>query len=119
MQLCAEEDVPVVMKMKVMSTQTEPDVHWEGIDLPDYNGNLLMSFTKLENFIHLATGHSAQRGKQIVLQHRQLKDSTKIHHVWKCPCCCVELLMENCDIIRSPEVAEDAAFSRSQPDFNI
>ena len=70
MKSCAEEDAPVVMK--VMSTQTEPDVHWEGIDLPDYDGNCLMSFTKLENFIRLATGHSAQCGMQLVLQRIQL-----------------------------------------------
>ena len=117
MQSCADEDAPVVMK--VMSTQTEPDVHWEGIDLPVYDGNCLMSFTKLENCIRLATSHSAECGMQLVLQRRQLKDGTKVHHVWKCPCCCAELLMENCDMIRSPEVAEGAAFSRSQPDFNL
>ena len=70
MKSCAEEDAPVVMK--VMSIHTEPDVHWEGIDLPDYDGNCLMSFTKLENFIRLATGHSAQCGMQLVLQRIQL-----------------------------------------------
>ena len=78
-----------------------------------------MSFTRLENFIHFATGHSAQCGKQRVLLRRELKDDAKVHHVWKCPCCCAELLMENCDMIRSPEVAQGAAYSRSQPDFNL
>ena len=76
MQSCADEDAPVVMK--VMSTQTEPDVHWEGIDLPVYDGNCLMSFTKLENCIRLATSHSAECGMQLVLQRRQLKDGTKV-----------------------------------------
>jgi len=75
MQSCAEEDAPVVMK--VMSTQIEPAVHWEGIDLPDYDGNLLMSFMRLENFIRLATGHSAQCGKQLVLQRRERKDGER------------------------------------------
>ena len=107
MHSCAEEDAPVVMKG--ISTQTEPDMHWEGIDFPDYNWNLLMSFTRLKKFIPFATVHSAQCGKQLVLLRRELQDGAKVHHVSKCPCCCAELLMGNCDTIHSPEGAEGAA----------
>jgi hypothetical protein len=117
MMPCVEEDAPV--PRKEMSTQTEPEVRWEGIDLPDHDGNCLMSISKLEDFIRLATSHSAECGMQLVLQRRELKDGAKVHHVWKCPCCCGQLLMDNCDMIRSPEVAEGAGYSRSQPDFNL
>ena len=35
------KDAPVVVAE--MSTQTEPEVIWDGTDIPDYDGNLLMS----------------------------------------------------------------------------
>ena len=54
-------DAPVVMSE--MSTQTEPEVIWDGTDIPDYDGNLLMSFVRLENFIRLASAHSSKCGK--------------------------------------------------------
>ena len=38
---------------------------------------------------------------------------------WKCPCCGKVLSMENCDMVRSETVAQGAAYSRSQPDFNL
>ena len=55
-----ERDARVVMSE--MSTQTETEVTWDGTDLPKYDGNLLMSFVRLENFIRLATAHSAKYG---------------------------------------------------------
>ena len=102
-----------------MSTQTEPEVIWDGTNIPDYDGNLLISFLRLENFICLATAHSSKCGKQLVLRSRQLTFGAKVQHFWKCPCCSAELCMVNCDMIRSSEVADGAMYSRSQPDFNL
>ena len=111
------KDAPVVVTE--MSTQTEPEVIWHGSDIPDYDGNLLMSFLRLENFIRIATAHSSKCGKQLVLRSRQLTFGAKVQHFWKCPCCSAELCLVNCDMIRSSEVADGAMYSRSQPDFNL
>jgi hypothetical protein len=111
------KDAPVVVSE--MSTQTEHEVIWDGTDIPYYDGNLLMSFVRLENFIWPATAHSSKCGKQLVLRSRQLDFGAKVQHLWKCPCCSAKLCMVNCDMIRSSEVAEGAAYSRSQPDFNL
>ena len=98
---------------------TEPDVTWHGIDIADYDGNCLMSLSRMEKFIRIATLHSARCGKQLVLIRRDVNCGSKVHHLWKCPCCSHELSMNNCDMVRSSEVAEGAAFSRLQPDFNL
>ena len=98
---------------------TEPDVNWHGIDIEDDDGNCLMSFSRMENFIRVATSHSARCGKQLVLIRRDVNCGAKVHHVWKCPCCSHELSMNNCDMVRSSELAEGAAYSRLQPDLNL
>jgi len=79
----------------------EPEVIWHGTDIPDYNGKCLMSFSRMENFIWLATTNSAQCGKQLVLRRRDMNCRTKVHHVWKCPCCSIEFSIDNCDMARS------------------
>jgi len=66
-----------------MSTQTEPEVIWDETGIPDYDGNLLMSLVRLENFIRLATAHSAKCGKQLVLRSRQVDFGAKVQHLWK------------------------------------
>ena len=111
------KDAPVVVSE--MSTQTEPEVIWDGTDVPDYDGNLLMPFVRLENFIRFATVHSSKCGKQLVPRNGQLDFDAKVQHLWKCPCCSAKLYMVYCDMIRSSEAADGAAYSQSQPDFNL
>ena len=79
----------------------------------------MVSYTRMENFIRLATLHSAQCGKQLVLIRRDMNCRAKVHHVWKSPCCSVELSMDDCDMVRSPEVAQGAGYSWLQLDFNL
>ena len=88
-------------------------------DIEGYDGNILMCASKMEDFIRLATAHSATCGKQLVLVERNTNNGAHVQHTWKCPCCGDELTMSNCDMVRSSEVALGASYSRSQPDFNL
>ena len=81
--------------------------------------NYLMQGSKLEDFIRLSSSHAATCGKQLVLVDRDNTRGCYLKQIWKCVCCGEELVLENCDIIRSKSVAQGAAHSRKQPDFNI
>ena len=102
-----------------MKIQAEPEVQFDVQDIEGYDGNILMSTPKMEDFIRLATAHSAKCGKQLVLIERNTNNGAYVQHTWKCPCCGDELCMSNCEKVRSSEVAMGAAYSKRQPDFNL
>ena len=78
-----------------------------------------MKVSKIEDFVRISTAHSAICAKQLVLIERDTMRGAFIRQTWKCPCCKVELHLDNCDMIKSSEVAEGASHSRKQPDFNL
>lgn len=78
-----------------------------------------MTVSKMEDFIRLSTRHAAKCGKELVLVERDTKRGCFIRETWKCPCCGNGLTFDNCDMVRSEEVAMGASHSRSQPDFNL
>ena len=97
-----------------------PVVTWEGSDASDYDGSCLMRVSKMDDFIRLATAHSARCGKQLVLAKRETQTrGTLLRETWKCPCCAAELLLENCNMVKSTAVAQGASHSRRQPKFNL
>ena len=102
-----------------MKIQVDPPLNWEGNDIDDYDGNCLMKASLMEDFIRLSTAHSALCCRQLVLKERKFIGGTGIRWVWKCPVCEEEITHNNCEMIRSKEVAQGAAYSRMQPDFNL
>ena len=78
-----------------------------------------MSLSRLEDFIRLTTGHAAGCGHQLVLTKRDMTQGAMIEHVWKCPCCKIELILNNCGMVRSSDVAQGHSHSRVQPDFSL
>ena len=102
-----------------MQIQTEPPTQYAGGDIDPYDGNMLMKVSKMENFIRLSTNHSAKCGSQLVLIDRDMNYGAFVRQVYKCPACCEELVLENCDKVKSTAVAEGASHSRHQPDFNL
>ena len=38
---------------------------------------------------------------------------------WECSCCGDELVLKNCDMVKSMETTQGVAYSRSQPGFNL
>ena len=63
-QLTQEEEREKVLQ------ELAPVVTWEGSDASDYDGSCLMRVSKMDDFIRLATAHSARCGKQLVLAKR-------------------------------------------------
>ena len=107
------------MQTKSIHVQTEVNVRWEGVDIAEDDGNCFMSLARMENFIRLATGHLSKCGTQLVLIQRDTSYGAMVSHVWKCPSCATELTMQNCGMCKSSDVAQGAAFSPEQPDFNL
>ena len=89
------------------------------VDVDDYDGNCLMTVSKMENFIRSSTAHTAKCGGQLVLIKRDTSKGAYMRHIWKCRRCGGEFEQQNCDMVRSKEVARGAAYSMQQPDFNL
>ena len=115
-----EFGIQASVETREFGVQAEPEVQWEGTtDIGGTDNNCIMKISKLEDFIRLSTSHAAQCGKQLVLIERKMNCGTYMEQRWKCPCCGKELSLENCNMVRSETVAQGAAYSRSQPDFNL
>ena len=115
----ASNNLDTPPETRSIEIQTEPQVQWHGEDIEDYDGNCLMNVKRMEDFVRTATAHSAKCGKQLVLAQRDTSIGSYVQHTWKCPCCQEELSMENCEKVRSKEVAVGAKYSKHQPDFNL
>jgi hypothetical protein len=77
-----------------------------------------MQGNKLEDFICLSSSHAATCGSQLKLVERVTNFGCYLKH-WRCSVCNTRLELENCDMVRSESVADGAAYSRKQPDFNL
>jgi len=112
---CYAADAPVETREK-----TDPPTQQVVLDtLYPYDGNCLMKVSKLEDFIKLSTAHAAQCGYQLAHLSREMNCGAYIRQVYKCTGCGKELVLENCDKVKSIEVADGASHSRHQPDFNL
>ena len=78
-----------------------------------------MELSNMEVFIWLSTAHLAQYGKQLILIKRDTSWGAFVQHTWKCPRCGEELRLDDCDKVQSQEVAQGAAHSCHQLDFNL
>lgn len=81
--------------------------------------NYFMQGNKLEDFIRLSSLHAATCGSQLKLVERVSNFGCYLKQVWRCSVCNAGLELENCDMVRSEAVADGAAYSRKQPDFNL
>ena len=84
-----------------------------------YDGNMLMSFAKLEAFVEEATAHAARCGSQLQLRERDTTNGAYVKMIWWCPCCGGDVTFHNCERVRSGEIAQGTSHSRLQPDFNL
>ena len=77
-----------------------------------------MSVSKMEEFIRTSSAHSAWCSMQLELIRHDMKKGSYWEEVWKCPYCSEELRLQSCDMVKTGEVAQGAAYSRCQPEFN-
>ena len=116
--ICYATDAPV--ERREIGAQTDPPTQQVVNDTVNpYDGTCLMKVCKLEDFIKLSTAHAAQCGYQLAHLKREMNCGAFIRQVYKCPGCGKELVLENCDKVKSIEVADGASHSRHQPDFNL
>ena len=71
-----------------------------------YDGNILISVPKLEAFIQEATTHAAQCGAALELKKRDNNRGAYVEETWRCPCCAGDVTLQNCDRVKTNEVAE-------------
>lgn len=99
-------------EMKSVGLQVEPQSKWVPTQpIQEYDGNCLMSVTKMEELIHQLSGHSAVCGMELLLVQRDLSQGAYLIERWKCPVCLKEIELRNCDMAKTDEVAQGAAFS--------
>ena len=73
----------------------------------------------MENFIRSSTAHTAKCGGHLVLIKRDTSKGAYMRHIWKCRRCGGEFEQQNCDMVRSTDVARGCTYSMQQPDFNL
>lgn len=105
---------------RTIHTQTgPPEGRYECSDIGPYDGNCIMSVSRMEDFVRLSTNHAAGCGEQLVLVERDTTQGAYVKQTWKCPRCGDELSCANCDMVKTRTVAPGRKYSRPQPEFNV
>jgi hypothetical protein len=113
-----KEMLPMTCEIATQTPSFENN-DFDEIELDPDDNNYFLQRSKLEDFVRQSTSHASKCGQQLMLIERNTHQGCFLQQTWICPRCNEELLFENCDSVRSRSIAQGAAFSRMQPDFNL
>ena len=89
-------------------------------DIEKYDGICFMVNDRMEDFVQKSTGHTALCGLPLVFSNRKMHyKGTMLSEIWKCPCCGVELVLDNQGTVKSGDDAQGTMLSRYQPRINL
>ena len=108
------------VETREIGVQAEPASLSDPIELTEsYNGNCIMSVQRMEDFIKASNEHTQQCGLSPVLVERCTRMGAAIKWTYRCPVCAGDIILHNCDKVRTKVVAQTASRSRLQPAINL
>ena len=83
---------------------------WSGPEIAPLDSYIFMQCNNMDDFIRLATGHSAKCGQQLKLIERNTKEGAAVKEVWICPVCTKRLCFLNTKMVKTRVVDRERKF---------
>ena len=100
------------VETREIGVQAEPASLSDPIELTEsYDRNCIMSVQRMEDFIKATNEHTQQCGLSPVLVERCTRMGTTIKWTYRCPVCAGDIILHNCDKVRTKVVAQTASRS--------